>query len=602
MKKIKQILLAVCLLVSAQAIGQQVFPDQNFLCTTISETEAEITNVMGGNSIVTIPSTVTYNGVTYNVTRIGFNAFDFVASNMTSLIIPSSVREIRSAFQNCSNLRRLCVNSDFPPNLYYYFNFEKIKLYVPVGAKGYYQYWGNFEQIVEGGFGEYKINYAVSPIDLNWEFADGVFTISGSGNIPQIYGAPWEAYRTSIKTVNIGYGISSIEQYAFSGFSSLISVSIPESVTTIDNILAFLYCISLSAINVNNSNSNYSSINGILYNKSQTTLIKCPQGKTGTITIPESVTTIERDAFYDCKLLSGSLTIPESVTKIGKDAFSNCFGLTGSLIIPNGVTTIENSAFAVCRSLNSISIPSSVTTIEEFAFFLCTGITSVSNFAVTPQTIGGNEFSGLTLSDVTLYVPAISVNLYKNAPIWKKFNIVGIAPEVEVPIAEGISIVPTDSSALLVWLPNASAEGYELKIYSDSEHKNLVCTVNLNAEGKIMGEIIYHAKSQMPETNTTAVNVYNIAAVVENLLSGTTYYYQLETLGTSETKTGDFTTTGDITTTINNVSSSDEPLSDVRYFDMLGRQLSAPVVGTFYIEVGKNAAGKVVSRKRIVYE
>ena len=91
--------------------------------------------------------------------------------------------------------------------------------------------------------------------------------------------------------------------------------------------------------------------------------------------IPEGVTAIDNEAFYDCESLI-SVVIPSSVTKIGVEAFRGCTSLT-SLVIEEGVTEIGYSAFYDCTSLTNVVIPSSVTEIGTFAFAECTSLTSV---------------------------------------------------------------------------------------------------------------------------------------------------------------------------------------------------------------------------------
>ena len=94
------------------------------------------------------------------------------------------------------------------------------------------------------------------------------------------------------------------------------------------------------------------------------------------ITIPGSVTSIGYGAFKDCDSLT-SITIPDSVTSIGRSAFLDCTSLT-SVTIPNSVTSIAYGAFAGCVSLTSVTIPDSVTSIEGRAFYGCTSLTSVT--------------------------------------------------------------------------------------------------------------------------------------------------------------------------------------------------------------------------------
>ena len=98
----------------------------------------------------------------------------------------------------------------------------------------------------------------------------------------------------------------------------------------------------------------------------------------GSLYIPNSVTTINYQAFYGCSGLTGSLTIPNSVTTIGGDAFSGCSGFIGNLTIPNSVTTIGQYAFSGCSGLTgSLTISNSVTEIGDGAFRDCSGLTSV---------------------------------------------------------------------------------------------------------------------------------------------------------------------------------------------------------------------------------
>ena len=93
----------------------------------------------------------------------------------------------------------------------------------------------------------------------------------------------------SLKSVTIGNSVTSIGEFAFASDEKLESVIFGNSLTSIGR-FAFSGCTSLKSINVNSGNSYYSSSDGILYNKDKTKLIRCPQGKTGSVTIPGSVT------------------------------------------------------------------------------------------------------------------------------------------------------------------------------------------------------------------------------------------------------------------------------------------------------------------------
>jgi hypothetical protein len=107
---------------------------------------------------------------------------------------------------------------------------------------------------------------------------------------------------------------------AFSRCASLTSITIPNSVTSIDY-NAFEGCTSLTGITVAANNPSYASEGGILFNKAKTDIIAVPKGISGTVTIPNSVTSIGSWAFEDCTSLA-SITIPASVTSIGNYAFN----------------------------------------------------------------------------------------------------------------------------------------------------------------------------------------------------------------------------------------------------------------------------------------
>ena len=202
--------------------------------------------------------------------------------------------------------------------------------------------------------------------------------------------------------LTIPNSVTTIGGSAFRYCSGLTgALTIPNSVTTIGG-YAFSGCSGLTSIDVGESNTQYSSIDGVLFNKNQTTLIQYPAGKQGSsYIIPNSVTTIENAAFYECSGLT-SVTIPNSVTSIGNGAFADCSGLTGNLTIPNGVTTIGNNTFSGCSGLTSVTIPNSVTSIGNYAFRNCSGLTSVT-IPNSVTSIGYNAFEGCSgLTSVTI--------------------------------------------------------------------------------------------------------------------------------------------------------------------------------------------------------
>ena len=222
------------------------------------------------------------------------------------------------------------------------------------------------------------------------------------------------AGRKNLSSVVIPDGVTSVGNYAFSGCISLTNIEIPDSVTSIGE-GAFYGCTGFAKIVIPDSVTSIgnSAFNGCKYIRDvyisdldawynisfgdQSSNPMCNganlhlDGKFVTeVTVPDTVTTWGY-TFTGCTSIV-SVTIPDSVTCIEKDAFRGCTGLE-SLVIPNSVTTIAESVFYGCENLTDVVIPDSVTDIGDFAFYGCTELTGI----VIPDSvtrIGQNAFRG----------------------------------------------------------------------------------------------------------------------------------------------------------------------------------------------------------------
>ncbi|MDE5884213.1 MAG: leucine-rich repeat protein [Oscillospiraceae bacterium] len=152
-----------------------------------------------------------------------------------------------------------------------------------------------------------------------------------------------------------GLPVTSIGAHAFIEFRHFESVTIPYSITNIENIiLSTKSSFPLTGIHVDPENQYYMDINGILFSKDQKKLISYPAGKS-----------------------NSSYSVPDSVTSIGNGAFNSCSSLT-SVTIPDSVTSIEGSAFSACSALASITIPGNVETIKSTTFYNCSALESIT--------------------------------------------------------------------------------------------------------------------------------------------------------------------------------------------------------------------------------
>jgi hypothetical protein len=348
----------------------------------------------GSGGLVTIPSTI--NGLP--VASIGDYAFLY-CSSLTRVTIPNNVTSIGyEAFDDCTHLTNVTI-----PN-----NVTSIGDYAFAGCSS-------------------------------------LTSVTIGTNVTSIGGYVF-FYCSSLTRVTIPNNVTNIGTYAFFSCGSLTNVTIGNSVTSI-GYGAFQYCTSLTAIMVDALNPVYSGVDGVLFNKNQTTLIEYPVGKAGTYTVPNSVTSIGDSAFYYCPSLT-SITIGDSVTGIGTSAFYSCTSLT-NVTMGNSVTSIGDTAFSCCSSLPRVAIPNSVTSIGDYAFVNCTSLTGVyfrgnapsiglyvfddDNNAVVyylPGTTGwGTTFGGLPTAIVP---PMLTITTPTNGQRWSNgvFPVTGTASDV----------------------------------------------------------------------------------------------------------------------------------------------------------------------------
>ena len=223
----------------------------------------------------------------------------------------------------------------------------------------------------------------------------------------------------SITSLSIPESVTTLGDYAFDNCRGITTLTIPQSITAIGTGV-FCRCVGLTSLTIPNS---VTSIGDQSFSGCK---------RLTSVTIPESVISIGNTAFYMCDSLA-SVTIQEGVTSIGNTAFSGCYALS-SITVPNSVTSIGSSVFSSCYCLTTVSIGSGVTYIGRNVFASCNALKDVYCYAENVPSTHEKVFYSSKVSDnVTLHVPAASVEAYKSATPWNTFkNIVAIDEETGI--------------------------------------------------------------------------------------------------------------------------------------------------------------------------
>jgi hypothetical protein len=310
-----------------------------------ADVKAMLTGVTSGYTL-----TVVGNGAMQDWSSSNDVPYKSVKANIKTLIINNGVTNIgKEAFRDCSILNAVTIgNSVTSIGIYAFQDCKALSIFPPnfITSIGDAAFW--------------------NCTALTLMYMNSVTSIGSSAF----------AFCSALTAASIPQSATSIGGGAFSDCTGLLSVSIPASVTQI-GVAPFSGCTKLTSVDVVATSANFVSDNGAWLNKAKTTIIQYPSGKTGTYSIP------------------------------------------------NSVTTIGQAAFAKCTGLTSVTIPNSVNSMAYGAFMSCSGLTSIiCNAAIPPQT-GGSVFSGVKTATCTLKVPGGSIAVYGIATEWKEFVNIG---------------------------------------------------------------------------------------------------------------------------------------------------------------------------------
>lgn len=221
------------------------------------------------------------------------------------------------------------------------------------------------------------------------------------------------------KIINIPNTVKEINEYAFYDCIYQEKLNIPSETVTIPYGI-FKFSHGLSFIDVDVNSACFTSIDGVLYDKSVSELIACPRLK-DEITILDGIQTISPFAFYSCQNLR-VINMPNSITMLGEAGFWGCNSLT-DINFSDNITFIDDNAFWECTSLTSMLLPKSIAGIGDNAFTGCTNLTKIYINREEPPFIEKRTFYR-TNGELVIYVPKGCKERYKNSETWRTLNII----------------------------------------------------------------------------------------------------------------------------------------------------------------------------------
>lgn len=325
-------------------------------------TSAKISSLVIGEYAFLNCTSLTTVDISNSVNNIGERAFSGCVNLTTAKIHADTIG--RAAFNGCSKLNSVSIiNVKYIDDAAFANCIGLLQIYIPFSVKYMYRaFWGcsrlNYVSIASKSTGLFTFFNckSLTAVDLDLSVTEiGDASFSGC---------------SALKTIKIPEAIDTIGFEAFYGCSGLTQITIPYSVKKIYN-GAF---IGSGSISVDSRNSDYSSLNGLLFNKNRSILHYCPAS------------------------------------------------ISGNLSIPSTVVVVDNRAFYGCDKLTAITLSFFTSYIGSFAFKLCNKLVKVNCPAITPPELGDDVFTDINMPNCLLIIPEGSLNSYSSAEQWNSFE------------------------------------------------------------------------------------------------------------------------------------------------------------------------------------
>lgn len=428
--------------------------DGNSVAVTAPETDKY-------TGAVIIPGTIEYGGNSYNVTEISDRAF-YTCNQLTQVSLPSTITKIGEyAFSGCTSLKNVSLPNGITTleDGIFYGCWSITNITIPstvtsIGEKAFFN----------------CIRLTTVTLQEGLTMI-GEFAFDHCSNLSNI---------TLPKSLRILRG------HAFNYCSKLQNISIPENVYQIDTD-PFASCTALEAIGVDDGNTRFTSVDGVLLDANCQRLVCFPCGKKGGYVMPKTVKTIDDQAFCNRK------------------------GLTSITLSP-ALTTIGTQTFYGCSQLTELRFPASMLEIGIRAMREMTALNRVFCYAKTPPNIYNTTFGTATNESVILYVPQRAVEEYRNNGYWGRFkNILPIEERVDIPDVAVFAGTRTDlqvdlnvaepvkSLTFNLVLPNGikpATNGSRITLAKRFSGDGVTATVEPAGDGR------WHVECQCSESNT----------------------------------------------------------------------------------------------------